>query len=173
MKKIATKIVTVLAACAALVLASCAQPSTSKGTGTEGGADAETVILDTAKEIKWDNFAIVSSEKFTGTEPKTISIYYDCVEVSGGDAGYTSMKIAGNYSGVAIGDGEVTGATFKENDKGALEGTGNVGESGKIITYLPTQAEWDKISGGEVTGDNPNGLYINGNNIKITKITLK
>ncbi len=168
------KIVTLLAACVAIILASCAQPSTSgSGVGGGGSSEAETVIFDTAKEITWSDFVIVSSDKFTGSEPKTISIYYDCVTVKGQETSYTSMKIAGNYSGVSIGDGKVTGASLKNDDKGALEGTGTVGESGKIITYLPTEDEWATLSGGEQTGDTPNGLYINGNCIKITKITLK
>lgn len=175
MKKITTKVLTIVAACAAMVFASCAQPSTS-GSGA-GGSDRpaaeEITIMDTAKEITWSDFCIVASEKFTGTEPKTISIYYDCVAVAGGDEGYTSMKIAGNYSDVALGDGTVTGATLKSGDKGALEGTGNVGETGKVITYVPTAAEWATLSTGAENGGNPDGLYINGNNIKITKITLK
>ena len=53
MKKITTKVLTIVAACAAMVFASCAQPSTS-GSGA-GGSDRpaaeEITIMDTAKEI--------------------------------------------------------------------------------------------------------------------------
>ena len=57
MKKITTKVLTIVAACAAMVFASCAQPSTS-GSGA-GGRDRpaaeEITIMDTAKEIKYLN----------------------------------------------------------------------------------------------------------------------
>ncbi|MBQ0051828.1 MAG: hypothetical protein KBT11_07180 [Treponema sp.] len=128
----------------------------------------ETAIMETETVITWSDFCIVT-EKFAGTEPKTITIYYDCP--AGAD--YTSMKIGANYSGAPLGDGTIIGATLKADDKGAMEGLGAVGSSDNKVSYTPTAEEWAQMVAAADVGGNKDGLYINGFGVKITKITLK
>ena len=123
----------------------------------------ETVIFNEEKEITWEEFLIIESSKFDGDAPKTISIYFDCVER---DEKYVAMKIAANYSDSSLGDGDVIGGSLKADVKGALEGLGNPGDTGKVVSYTPTADEWnDKIT--------KTGFYVNGYGVIIKKVTLK
>ena len=122
----------------------------------------ETVISSEEKEISWSDFLIIESSKFDGETPKTISIYFD----SPAKSEYVAMKIAANYSDSPLGDGDVIGGSLKADDKGALEGLGNPGDTGKVVSYTPTADEWkDKIT--------KTGFYVNGNGVIIKKVTLK
>lgn len=142
-----------------------AEPSGPEGSPDSEGSAEETTIHDVPTEISWGDFVIVPGSNFTGTEAKTITIYYDCTTT--GDENYTTFKIAANYNGAPLGDGVVTGGALNPSDKGAINNTGDKGETGKVVTYVPTAEEWASMSTGN------NGLYINGYNIKINKITLK
>lgn len=142
-----------------------AEPSGPEGSPDSEGFAEETIIHDVPTEISWGDFVIVPGSNFTGTEAKTITIYYDCTTT--GDENYTTFKIAANYNGAPLGDGVVTGGALNPGDKGAINNTGDKGETGKVVTYVPTAEEWASMSTGT------NGLYINGYNIKINKITLK
>lgn len=123
----------------------------------------ETVIFSEEKEITWSEFLTIESSKFDGEAPKTISIYFDCVER---DDKYVAMKIAANYENATLGDGTVVGGSLKADDKGALEGLGNPGDTGKVVSYTPTADEWnDKIT--------KTGFYVNGYGVIIKKVTLK
>ncbi|MBD5440188.1 MAG: hypothetical protein HDR33_04100 [Treponema sp.] len=123
----------------------------------------ETVIFNEDKEITWSDFLVIESSEFDGDAPKTISIYFDCVER---DEKYVAMKIAAYYSDSPLGDGDVIGGILKADDKGALEGLGNPGDTGKVVSYTPTADEWnDKIT--------KTGFYVNGYGVIIKKVTLK
>lgn len=123
----------------------------------------ETVIFSEEKEITWSEFLTIESSKFDGETPKTISIYFDCVERPDN---YVAMKIAANYSDSPLSDGDVIGGNLKADDKGALEGLGNPGDTGKVLSYTPTAEEWnDKIT--------KTGFYVNGYGVIIKKVTLK
>lgn len=130
------------------------------GTGNEGTTPGST-IFDEEKEITWSKFLIIESNKFDGETPKTISIYYDCPK----ESEYVAMKIAANYENAALGDGTIEGGNFKTDDKGAIEAMGNPSDTGKVVSYKPTDNEWNIIT--------KSGFYINGNGVKITKVTLK
>lgn len=130
------------------------------GTGNEGTTPGST-IFDEEKEITWSEFLIIESNKFDGETPKTISIYYDCPK----ESEYVAMKIAANYENAALGDGTIEGGNFKTDDKGAIEAMGNPSDTGKVVSYKPTDNEWNIIT--------KSGFYINGNGVKITKVTLK
>lgn len=129
----------------------------------EGEEPKETVIFSEEKEISWSEFLIIESSKFDGETPKTISIYFDCVERPDN---YVAMKIAADYKDATLGDGTVEGGSLKADDKGALEGLGNPGDTGKVLSYKPTADEWnDKIT--------KTGFYVNGYGVIIKKVTLK
>ena len=139
--------------------------------GDEGGEEAAPVVvweegLDlTASD--WSHFVIVTGDKL-GSTPKSVEVTYDNT-----GADYISLKIAGNYSGLPLGDGTIEGASLKEADKGALEGfASNVGDTDVTFTYTPTADEWAKITSGDI-GGNANGFYINGHGAIIKKVTLK
>lgn len=138
----------------------------------------ETVIMDTATEIDWGTYCIVTADKFTADEPQTICIYFDC-GAKAEDKAYVSLKINGNYNNFQLGDGVATGAVLKSDDKGAFENLPAFSTKNNVITYKPTAEEWAAIKAGadrvlNDAGDKcPDGLYINGFNVTITKITLK
>ena len=138
-------------------------PPSEDNEDEEGKEDEETSIFAGNKEITWSEFLTIESSKFDGEAPKTISIYFDCVER---DEKYVAMKIAANYSDSSLGDGDVIGGSLKADDKGALEGLGNPGDTGKVVSYTPTADEWnDKIT--------KTGFYVNGYGVIIKKVTLK
>lgn len=123
----------------------------------------ETVLFSEEQEITWSDFLIIKSEKFDGETPKIVSIYFDCVER---DEKYVAMKIAADYENATLGDGTVIGGNLKADDKGALDGLGNPGDTGKVVSYTPTAEEWnDKIT--------KTGFYVNGYGVVIKKVTLK
>lgn len=69
MKKITTKVLTILAACAAMVFASCAQPSTS-GSGAGAGTDSKVVWEGSTTFTNWakgsaENDINIEKEKIT------------------------------------------------------------------------------------------------------------
>lgn len=116
MKKIGTKIVTVLAACAALVLASCAQPSTSgSGSKTEvetGAALTKTSILSGVQtgENVWGSGTniVASGSEFTvtaGTGWDSSGSATIPVIVAAGDlVGFTHIVIEIDVSAMALRD---------------------------------------------------------------------
>lgn len=68
MKKITTKVLTIVAACAAMVFASCAAPSTvnggdDKNNGNGGSGDA-VVVWSGEQVMAWENGPEVSHDKF-------------------------------------------------------------------------------------------------------------
>lgn len=104
MKKIGTKIVTVLAACAALVLASCAQPSTS-GSGTKAEAEAGTGTKVEYGLTALDGWGFYTIAEATATSARV---------------SYTG-KAPTQYStccGADINTGTATKATFKVKNNG-------------------------------------------------------
>lgn len=133
-------------------------------------ASETDISLEDVMRITWGDFYIVPAASFEGSTPKTITIYYDTVSaatITNNDDKYVSMKIAANYANAALGAGIASGATLKADDKGALEGLAGLDQSGKSLTYTPTEEEWALIT------NSSNGLYINGFNVIITAVTLK
>lgn len=98
MKKIGTKIVTVLAACAALVLASCAQPSTS-GSGAGAGENDDKVVLGLSSMDGWGKYEI-SDKSETGFTMKSTGEQKenDCggADITFGTAKKVTFKVANN-----------------------------------------------------------------------------
>lgn len=104
MKKIGTKIVTVLAACAALVLASCAQPSTS-GSVAEArpeagaGGNDDKVVLGLLSMDGWGKYDI-SDKSATGFTMKSTAAQKenDCggADITFGTAKKVTFKVTNN-----------------------------------------------------------------------------
>lgn len=141
MKKIGTKIVTVLAACAALVLASCAQPSTSgSGAGAtdlgDTGAGAGTVVevWSGTQVMSWEkNGPEVSHDKFDA-EMKSLRVTFKdaedgaCFKVTVSDP-WTEGIVKSAEGGSVAADNGVNGFT----GNGTVTITFNDGIVAKIL----------------------------------------
>lgn len=128
-----------------------------------------TVIWNEGSDLStsdWSTFVIIKGETL-GDTPKTIVVTYDASYTD-----YISLKIAGNYSGLSLGDGEIVGASLKAGDKGALENLAPNGTTNATFEYTPTESEWASIKTGK-TGDTDNGFYLNGHGAIIKTIALK
>lgn len=98
MKKIATKVLTIVAACAAMVFASCAQPSTS-GSGAGAGENDDKVVLGLSSMDGWRKYEI-SDKSETGFTMKSTGEQKenDCggADITFGTAKKVTFKVTNN-----------------------------------------------------------------------------
>lgn len=100
MKKITTKVLTIVAACAAMVFASCAQPSTS-GSGAGAGGNDDKVVLGLSSMDGWGKYDI-SDKSATGFTMKSTGAQTenDCggADITFGTAKKVTFKVTNNAS---------------------------------------------------------------------------
>lgn len=98
MKKIGTKVLTIVAACAAMVFASCAQPSTS-GSGAVAGENDDKVVLGLSSMDGWGKYDI-SDKSETGFTMKSTGkqTLNDCggADITFGTAKKVTFKVTNN-----------------------------------------------------------------------------
>lgn len=157
MKKIATKILTVIAACAAMVFASCAQPSTNP---ENGGNLTYTEVWSTGATVTdWDTICSIDHEKFS-SDVKTIRVTYSGVGV---DACFKPTVSEPWTAGVfSSAEGAVIAA---DNGVGQLNAAGGT----VVLTFKPEMLT--KVIG-EGRDGAWGGLTFQGQNVTLNKIEI-
>ena len=136
MKKIGTKVLTIVAACAAMVFASCAQPSTSGSVAEarpEAGAGTEVEVWSGTQVMAWSNGPEVSHDKFDA-EMKSLRVTFKdaedgaCFKVTVSDP-WTESIVKSAEGGSVAEDNAVNGFT----GNGTVTITFNDGIVAKIL----------------------------------------
>lgn len=177
MKKITTKVLTIVAACAAMVFASCAAPSTVNGGDDKNNGNGGSVLFEDAAgwSVDWEakrfeaskfanvtNDTVISMEVSKDTD-RLVNINNEGHEY---DECYTLIQIMTYDCETKYGAGTATGATI-ENGIQLVKMFQDADPNTKFytVTYKPTADEWTKIKA--------EGLAIQAHGTMFKKIELK